>query len=104
MCDGVWCRSAPASDSLDQVQLKALIHKGQHAEIASAIHLESTQNDDEIINNQQHSMQCGMSLDPVRHAHASLEISNGRRWCRRFALKFRREIFNPNCSSIIRMS
>src|SRR5215469_8896392 len=95
----------PSDRFVGSDSLEALIHKGRRSEIATAVHRDQNQNDGEIIENQQRAMHGGMSLEPahilIRCWRSAITARGVRQRSRSNSAG---EIFNPNCSSIIRMS
>src|SRR5215831_7973061 len=95
----------PSDRFVESDSLEALIHKGRRAEIAPAIHRDQHQNDGEVIKNQQHAKQRGMSLEPDHMRSRCWRSAITARGVRqRSRSNSAGEIFNPNSSSIIRMS
>src|SRR4030095_12644305 len=95
----------PSDRFVGSDSLEALIQKGRRAEIATAIDRNQNQNDGEVIENQQDAMRRGMSLEP---AHMRIRCWRSAITARGVRQRSRSnsagEIFNPNSSSIIKMS
>ena len=95
----------PSDRFVGSDSLEALIHKGRRAEIATTIYRDQYQNDGEVIKNQKCAMHRGMPIEPVHmriRCWRSAITARGVR--QRSRSNSAGEIFNPNSSSIIRMS
>src|SRR6516225_9075689 len=95
----------PSDRFVGSDSLEALILKGRRAEIATTIYRDQYQNDGEVIKNQKCAMHRGMPIEPVHmriRCWRSAITARGVR--QRSRSNSAGEIFNPNCSSIIRMS